>query len=123
MLKSWNYHVESLSWISIVSLSTIVYAQALAISTLSITVSAEILPENLREFGVPFCNTVLATSAFIELKFSPFICAFIGLHGLLFLFGGVCILGTLFIIFYVPETKGRNYDEIMESLRPNHTAR
>lgn len=116
MLKEWHYHVESYSWISVVSLSATVFVQALAASTLSMTVVAEILPESLRDFGIPLSNGVMATAAFIVLKFSPTVCAFAGFHGLAFLFGGICITGTLFVIFYVPETKGKSYREIMKLL-------
>lgn len=119
MLRSWNYNVESFNVITLVSLATIVFMQALAVSTLSITITAELLPENLREFGLPFCNAVLATSAFIELKLSLSLSEIIGLHGLFFVFGGFCVFGTLFIIFYMPETKGRKYGSIMKTLRPS----
>ena len=117
MLESWHYPVESYSWISIVSLSATIFVQAFAISTLPITVAAELLPANLREYGVPFCNAVTGASAFTVLKFTPFLSGLIGLHGTLFLFAGFCILGNLFVIFYVPETKGKNYDEIMKLLQ------
>lgn len=117
MLKSWHYNVEPFSWISIVSLSGTMFVQALAISTLKLTITAEILPENLREFGLPFCNIVLGTSSFVVLKFTPFLIALVGLHGTLFMFGSFCFLGFLFTILYVPETKGKTYDEIMKALK------
>lgn len=117
LLKTWHYHVESFSWISVVSLSATMFVQALAISSLTMTVVSEILPENIRECGVSFATATLGASAFIALKFSPFLGQFIGLYGLVFLFGGFCILGTLFVIFCVPETKGKNYDEIMKSIQ------
>lgn len=116
LLKVLHFHVESFSWIPIVSLSATVFVQALAISTLSMTVVAEILPESLREFGVPFCNGVLGMGSFLVLKFSPYVCMLVGLHGLFFLFAGFCISSTILIIFYVPEPKGKNYDEIMKLL-------
>lgn len=116
MLKMWHYHVESFSWIPVVGLSATVFVQALAISTLSMTVVAEILPDSLRECGVPFCNGILSASAFVVLKCTPLLCALVGLHGLFFFFAGYCGLSTLFIAFWVPEPKGKTYDEIMKSL-------
>lgn len=117
MLESWHYHVQSFRWIPVVSLSATVSIQALAASTLVMPFMAEILPENLREFGLSFCNTILGVSAFITLKFTPSLIESIGLYGTLFLFGGCCLLSTLFIIFYgIPEPKGKNYNEIMKLL-------
>lgn len=116
MLKSWNYPIDTFSWIPLFSLSATLFVQALAISTLSITFTAEILPENIREFGLSFCNTALAASGFIVLKFSPFLSQIVGLHVAFFFFGGFCLFSMLFIIFYVPEPKGKSHFEIMKLL-------
>lgn len=117
MLKSWHYDVQSLSWIPIVSLSATIAIQSLAVSTLSFAITAEILPDHLRDFGTSFCNAVLSLSAFIVLKFMPFLNETVGLHGTMFLFAGFCLACTVFVISYVPETMGKKYEEIMESLR------
>lgn len=117
MLKDWNYDVQSINWIPVLLLSVTIFIQSLAVSTLSFTVTAEILPDNLREFGTSFCNASLSISAFLVLKFMPWLWAIIGLHGTMFLFGGFSIASGLFIILYVPESKGKNYEEIMKSLQ------
>lgn len=36
----------------------------------------------------------------------------IGMHGWVFLFSGVTMIGAIFIIFVIPETKGKSYAEI-----------
>lgn len=117
LLKSWHYDVQSFSWIPIFSISEAIAAQSLAIATLSFTVTAELLPENLREFGTSFCNLTLSVSAFIVLKFLPLLWDIIGLHGVMFLFSGYCLANALFILLYVPESKGKTYQEIMKSLQ------
>lgn len=100
-----------------VTLSFVVLVQSFAISTLSFTVAAELLPENLRESGASICNVVLGTSSFIVLKSTLAVISLIGLHGLMFLFAGICIPYVIFLGIFMPETKGRSYDEIMNSLR------
>lgn len=40
----------------------------------------------------------------------------IGMHGWVFLFSGVTMIGAIFIILVIPETKGKNYAEIAEIL-------
>lgn len=116
VLKSLHYDVSAFSWISICSLSFVVLIQSFAISTLSFTVTGELMPENLRELGGSICNTVLGTSSFIVLKCMLAVTEVIGLSGLMFLFASVCIPYAIFIIIFMPETKGKSYDEIMESL-------
>lgn len=117
MLKSLGYDVTSFSWISIVSLSFVVLIQSFAVSTLSFVVTAELLPENLRELGASICNTVLGTCSFIVLKSMLAISNLIGLHGLMFLFAGICIPYTIFIAIFMPETKGKSYEQIMDLLK------
>ena len=39
---------------------------------------------------------------------------FLGAYGTFWIYGGFCILGTVFTIFKVPETKGKTVEEIAE---------
>lgn len=110
LFRSWHYDVTAFSWISLVSLSLVVFCQTIGLSTLIFTLPAEILPQSLREFGISFCNTVLSISAFIVVKFMPYMCNVLGMYGVMYWFAGVCIPTMLFIIFYVPETKGKFSD-------------
>lgn len=109
--------MQSFTWVPIVAISATIFIQAIAVANLSFTVTTEILPDNLREFGTSFCNVVLSMSAFIVLKFMPLLTETIGLHGAMFLFAGFSIAGTLFVVLYMPETKGKSYKEIMKSLQ------
>lgn len=115
--KSLHYDVTAFSWVSFLSLSFVVFIQSIAVSTLSFTVAAELLPENLRELGASICNTVLATFSFVVLKCMLAASELVGLHGLMFSFAGICIPYTIFIITYMPETKGKSYEEIMNLLK------
>lgn len=117
MFKSWGYSTDGITWIPIVSLSFVILAQSLAISTLSLAVTVEILPEKIKEFGVSFCNTVLGICATIVLKFMPLVSEALGFHATMFLFGGICVPTLIFILFYLPETKGKSYEEIMKMLQ------
>lgn len=117
MFKSWDYDVEAFTWIPLVILSFVILIQSFAISTLALSVIAELLPEHLREFGVSFCNAILGTSSFIVLKSFLLLLELLGVHGIMFMFAGILIPCTLFIIVYVPETKGKSYNEIMTLLK------
>lgn len=117
LFKSWDYDVEAFAWVPLVVTSWIIFIQSFAISTLALSVIAEILPENLREVGVSICNAILGTSSFIVLKSFLFLLELLGVHGLMFMFAGIIIPCTIFIIIYVPETKGKSYNEIMALLK------
>lgn len=117
MLKTWNYPVDIYPWIPIVSFSFIVFVQSFGVTSLSFIVTSEIMPEKIKEFGISFSNTMLTVSGFFALKFMPLMSESLGFHGTMFLFGATLIPCVLFIIFYVPETKGKSYDEIMDLLK------
>lgn len=117
LLNSWNYNVEAYKFTPIVSLSFVTYTSSLAIMSLAFTVIPEIMPEKLKEFGVTVCITIFSASGFIILKFLPLAIELIGLHGLLFVFAGFTLLFAVFIILFIPETKGKSYEEIMKSLQ------
>lgn len=40
----------------------------------------------------------------------------IELHGCLMLFSGFCLLSALFALTFIPETKGKSYDNIVKLL-------
>lgn len=117
MLKSWSYEIECFNWVPITTFSLIVFLQSLGVSTLSLTVTAEVMPENVKEFGISLSNIVLAVCGFLVLKFMPSLSDALGFHFTMYLFGVIGIPCGLFIIFYVPETKGKTYEQIMDSLR------
>ncbi|XP_031619245.1 facilitated trehalose transporter Tret1-like [Contarinia nasturtii] len=108
MLKTWKYNVEELNWIPIASFSFVIFVASCAILTLPFLVISEIIPENLKEFGVSFCMTLLWSFAFIILKYLPLLTGTLGFHGSMFLFAGACLSGAIFIMFYMPETKGKS---------------
>lgn len=140
MLKTWGYDVEAFNWIPLASFSFSIFIASWAILTLPFLVISEgnetkyiefnkltsikqnlsslseVMPDKLKDFGTSFCMTLLWISQFIMLKFLPLLTDTLGFHGSMFLFAGVCVACTVFIILFMPETKGRSYEQIMKSL-------
>lgn len=117
MLRSWEYNVEAFKWIPLASLSTVIFFASCAILTLPFTVIGEVMPEHIKEFGVTFCMTLMSSLGFILLKCFPLMMELLGFHFSMFLFAGVCLTSAVLIIVYMPETKGKSYEDIMQSLR------
>lgn len=118
MAKLKHYDVDAFNWISIVCLSATVFIQSLAITSLPMPMIAEILPLKIRVYSVAILTAIMTVCGIIISKcVSPYLKLAIGLDGVFFLFSAYSLLGALFVIFYVPETKGKNYNEIMELLR------
>lgn len=117
MLKDWNYDVNAYNWVPLASFSFALFIASWAVSTLPFLLISEIMPEKLKDHGASFCVAISWIAAFIAIKYFPAFNDMIGFHGSMFLFAGVCIFGAIFVIFYMPETKGKSYDEIMKSLQ------
>lgn len=49
---------------------------------------------------------------FIMLKSFPLVALAIELHGCMFLFASTSLMGAMFVLIYVPETKGKSFEEI-----------
>lgn len=117
MLKSFGYSIEAFNWIPLTSFSYVLFVANIAVLTLPLVVISEILPTNVKDFGLSICMTVLWTFAFIVTKFLPFWNQVLGFHGDMFLFASICLAGELFIFLFVPETKGKSHKQIVETMQ------
>lgn len=117
MLKEWHYPVDAFDWLPVASFSSAIFMASWGILNLPFLVISEIMPQNFKEFGATLCISIIWISSFSTVKFFPFLIDLIQLHASLFLFSGFCLAGTVFILVFLPETKGKSYDEIQKLLR------
>ena len=75
------------------------------------------MPENIKDFGMSVSVTVLWSASFVVVKYSPNLTDVVGFPATMFMFSLMCIVAEVLIIFYVPGTQGKSYEEIMDSLR------
>lgn len=47
----------------------------------------------------------------------PYISETLGMDGSMFMFASISLIGALFVIYFMPETKGLSFEEITELLR------
>lgn len=116
-LKSNGYPVEAFNWLPVLCLSFSIFVAALGILSIPFIVLSEIMPEKVKDFSVSLCMTLLWSFSFIVTKYLPFLTGSLGFDGSMYLFAGVCVVCELFIMFCMPETKGKSHQEIMELLR------
>lgn len=118
LLKVWNYNVQPYSWIPLASFSLSVFISACALLSLPFVIVSEVMPNKLKEFGVSLSMSVLWALIFIMLKYLPLLIEVLSLHGSMFLFASCCLAGAAFIAYFMPETRGKSYEQIMKSLAP-----
>lgn len=105
------------SYIPVFTLAFIIFIGGCGVVSMPFGVIAEVLPEKLKSFGISFLMEVLWLLCLIVLKYLPFMMKAVGLHGAAFFFAGICVACSIFMIIFMPETKGKSYEEIMASLR------
>jgi len=85
---------------------------AMTLAPLTWVLIAEIFPNRLRSLGVSAAVSALWISAFALTYSFPFINRALGSSGTFFTYGIICLAGAIFVLAFVPETKGRTLEEI-----------
>lgn len=114
--KMIELDVSMFSWVPVTSFSLVIFLASCGVLTLPFVVISEVLPEKIRPIGTSMCMSLLWVLAFLALKYFYWLSATLGMHGTMFLFAGFSFLGAIFVSVYVPETKGKSFDEIMKLL-------
>lgn len=108
--------VSGFKFIPVASLSLIIFSASVARLPLTFIMMAEIMPQNIRSFGVSVCQTFNWILAFVLLRFFKVIVDVLRFHVCMFLFCAVAFFGMIFVIVFVPESKNRSFEEIESSL-------
>lgn len=77
---------------------------------------AEIFPSEIRNYTSSFCAFLIWFLCFVLVKVFMVLATSFGPHSSFFMFAALSTLGTIFVYFYVPETKGLSFSEIQEKL-------
>lgn len=115
-LNNLGYDLSTCAWIPLASFSFTIFVACMGVLPLPFLILSEIMPPKIRNFGCMFCMLCLWFFAFTLLKLLPFLMDFMGLEGLVFMFGGYCLASAAVVLVFIPETKGRSIEEIMTLL-------
>lgn len=84
---------------------------------------SEVYPLQVRGVGAGISAASSSVINFIFTKTYIYLNAWFGLHGTIFIYSSVSLLGFFYIYFYVPETEDRTLQEIMDFFRDEQSAR
>jgi MFS transporter, SP family, arabinose:H+ symporter len=110
------YHsqVTGLPMLLLVLAAIACYSMSLAPVTWVII--SEIFPNRIRGAAMSVAVMALWLACFILTYTFPILNASLGASGTFWLYGGICVLGGLFVFVKLPETKGRTLEEIERDL-------
>ncbi|MBX9922828.1 MAG: sugar porter family MFS transporter [Rhabdochlamydiaceae bacterium] len=108
------YNVPFIDKISVVSLFVYVFSFAIGLGPVTWVLIAEIYPAQIREKAIAFAVFSNWLCVYIILATFPYLFSWIKIPGTFGLYGGMCILAFFFIWRFLPETKQKSSEEIME---------
>lgn len=111
----------SLGWVPLALLSVFTIAFGCGVGPTCWTLVAELLPSQVRNVGAGIINTSFSLFLFLVSVTFPFMVEGMGI-GLVFITYSLCsLMGVIFIIVCLPETKGRSFSEIQSALKGDHS--
>jgi len=108
--SSYYFDFEGISVLLFILAGISVYAMTLAPVTW--VVLSEIFPNRVRGTAMSIATSSLWIASFLLVILFPIINDALGAHGTFWLFAGISLLGFLFILFRLPETKGKTLEEV-----------
>ncbi|XP_787337.4 solute carrier family 2, facilitated glucose transporter member 8 [Strongylocentrotus purpuratus] len=110
---------HKLSAMSLVSIIVYIISFSLAWGPIPWLIMSEIFPSKARGVASGIATAFNWGCAFIVTKEFAHMQETLTKQGIFWFYGGICLLGAIFVFFFVPETKGRSLEEIEASFAGN----
>ena len=114
MGAAYCFHITGVVLLVIVVMAIACYAMTLA--TAMWVIISEIFPNRIRGVAMSVCTFALWAACFILTYSFPVLNNTLGAAGTFWLYGVICLAGGVFVVFYLPETKGKSLEEIEREL-------
>ncbi len=112
-----GYHAGAKGSLMLALVLAAIACYATSLAPVTWVVISEIFPNRVRGTAMSTAVVSLWTASFILTYTFPFLDRSLGASGTFWTYAGVCAAGFMFILFRLPETKGRTLEEIALSLR------
>lgn len=115
--EHWDDHsLSKLGFLPLSALCIFVCAFSLGLGPIPWLISAEIFAPEIKSFCSAIAGTINWFLAFIITKFYKEVADFAGEDTVFYVFAGCSFIGFLFVLFAVPETKGKSVAQIQIDL-------
>lgn len=116
-LKSQNSDVIiSLKFIPNVVIPIFIFSYTIGLATVPFAITSEIFPTNIKSKATCVIQIFAAVMTFAVTKLYQVVADNLGHHTAFWGFGVLSIAGVIFILLYLPETKGQSFAVIQEKL-------
>nr|CAI5843209.1 unnamed protein product [Callosobruchus analis] len=110
----------SFDFIPVIVLIGFVIVFSLGMQSIPILMLGELFPTSVKAYALCLADVYYSVVATIASKFLQLMRVHFGMYVAFYGFTIFSLLGLIFIVFCVPETKGKNLEEIQEFLKGRH---
>jgi MFS family permease len=103
-------------WLVLIGIIGFVASFAVSLGPVMWILFSELFPNRLRGLAISFAGFINSAISFTVQLLLPWELANIGNAGTFFIYGGFAVLGFIFVISIVPETKGKSLEELEKIL-------
>ncbi|XP_069687039.1 facilitated trehalose transporter Tret1-like [Periplaneta americana] len=115
-LLEQGFDLSSVGFIPVLCLGVHLFSAGIGLGPINMILLGEIFLPHLRSTSASISTFVMAFLAFIVARFYNDFSNLVGVYGSYWFFAACCLLGALFSIFFIPETKNRSIDSIYSEL-------
>lgn len=111
-----EYNVSNITWMPLVCLVLNQFTCNVGLSTMPFIYSGELLSVKVKGAAIFLTSFVGTLFSFSIKMLLPFLNMTVGIYTCFFVFAGACIIGPIILVSIVPETKGKNLEEVLDLL-------
>ncbi|XP_035783800.1 facilitated trehalose transporter Tret1-like [Anopheles albimanus] len=115
-LQDMDIDVACFRWVPVASMSALVFINAIGIGIVPFIIMTEILDPKIRGSIVTFCLLEFSGVTCLVVKYFPMAVEHLGMYSCMWFFSCCCVASATFVLTCMPETKGKNFEQISESL-------
>lgn len=112
--SAFYFQLKGVAVLTLVVLAIAIYAMSLA--PITWVILSEIFPNRVRGAAMALATFALWVACFILTYTFPLLNKGLGAAGTFWVYAGICLLGFLFILVKLPETKGKTLEAIEKEL-------
>jgi len=112
--SAFYFQLKGIAVLSLVVIAIGIYAMSLA--PITWVILSEIFPNRIRGAAMAMATFALWIACFILTYTFPLLNKSFGAAGTFWVYAGICLLGFLFILKKLPETKGKSLEEIEKTM-------
>lgn len=118
-LEHFNYHISHIRWVPLLAVNGFIILHSIGIGPVTWAMIGEMFAADVRSKCVAIVAGLAWILGFVSTKYFYLLTGVLESYGTFWLFSVICGIGTLFVFFCVPETKGKTLEKIQEELSKN----